>query len=137
MFKRKNIWHGTLFGQTFQFMQCIIYLILTYLFLHTTTSFKNIVNAILHDTLCFDRSSNSWNALLHLILTYIFLQTTTSFKHIVNAIGNKQNIEWRRDPPLIVVDCCVPFIPPEFLWIQLYSRKRVAEIKTRVTQFIF
>ena len=63
--------------------------------------------------------------------TYIFLQTTPPFKHSVNAIGDKQNVERGWDPPLIVVDRCVPLIPPEFFRVFLDSRKRVAENKKK------
>ena len=49
------------------------------------------------------------------VLTNIFLQTTTPCTHGVNAIGDEQHVERGWNPPLIVVDRCIPLIPPKLL----------------------
>ena len=65
--------------------------------------------------------------LMYAKLTFTLLTATFLQTFFANPIWNKEHVKRRWDPPFIVMNRCVPLIPPQLLRILLDSFKRVAE----------
>ena len=74
------------------------------------------------------QKTQSFITQFNLKLTSRFESTSILFTSVVNSIWKEKQVEWGWYPPLIIINCCVSFIPPEFLGILLYPLKSEAGI---------